>query len=101
MWTIGCFAVPVLLYLAWAATRSGAAPEACLEPGSGLCRSSREEAVTGLVRAAPGLVSALLLAVAIAAGLRRLAVTWRAGTVGLAAAVIGAGVATTIATAFG
>lgn len=101
MWTIGCFAVPVLLYLAWAATRSGAAPDGCLDPGSGLCRSSRKEAVTALMRGAPGLVGALLLAVLVAAGLRRLAATWRAGTVGLAAAVIGAGVVTMIASAFG
>lgn len=98
-WTIAFFVAPALLYLAWAVSRSGTVEAGCVDASGDPCASPRTEAVTAFVQAGPSLLIALLLALLAAAGLRRLADTWRAGTVGLAAAVIGAGSATMIATA--
>lgn len=98
LWTLACFAVPVALYLLWALTRSGALPPGCEEPVGSDCTSPRAEALGALRRGGPGLVGAVLLAVAAAAVLRRITVTWRPSTIGLAAAVIGAGAATILTT---
>lgn len=100
-WTAGCFVVPALVYLAWAATRTGAVVPGCLDPAGEPCPSPRGRALGGLVGAAPGLAVALALALLVAAGLRRMAVSWRASTVGLAAAVIGAGITTLISSLVG
>jgi len=97
-WTLAFFVVPLVLYLLWAVTRSGALPPGCVEPVGSDCRSPRAEALATLGRAAPGLVGAVLLAVAAAAVLRGFAFTWRPGAIGLAAAVIGAGMATALTT---
>jgi hypothetical protein len=97
LWTAGFFVVPVLLYLVWAATRSGAAPVNCVDATGAACVSPRTAAGSSFVRMLPGLAGALSLALLAMAGLRRIAVGWRAGTVGFAASVIGAGAATMIA----
>jgi hypothetical protein len=101
-WTVGFFLVPALLFLAWALTRSGVAPSACVDAvGGGPCPSPRAEAVGSLADALPALGGALALAMLAAAALRRLATAWRPATVGLAAAVIGAGIATLVAAVVG
>lgn len=100
-WTIGCFVVPVALYLVWAATRSGTPLPDCLDDSGAPCPAPRTEALRGLVDTAPGLIGAVTLALLAAVGLRLMIDTWRASTVGIAAAVVGAGAATLIATAFG
>ena len=97
-WTLAFFVVPVLLYLLWAATRSGALPPGCVEPVGSDCRSPRAEAFAALGRGAPGLVGAVLLGVAAAALLRGYATAWRPAAIGLGGAVIGAGVATMLTT---
>ncbi|HEY8450737.1 MAG: hypothetical protein FWJ87_06965 [Micromonosporaceae bacterium] len=97
-WTLAFFVVPLVLYLLWAATRSGALPPGCVEPVGSDCRSARAEAFAALGRSAPGLVGAVLLGVAAAALLRGYASAWRPAAIGLAGAVIGAGVATAITT---
>ena len=96
-WTAGLFVVPVLLYLLWAATRAGEAAPGCIDPSGAPCDSPRAEALAGLVNILPSLAGALTLALIAAIGLRRIAAAWRAGTVALAASVIGAGTATLIA----
>lgn len=93
-WTIAAFLLPMLLYLAWAFTRSGVAPAGCVDPSGAPCPSPRVEAAQNLLDVLPALVGALMLALLIAIGLRRIATGWRSLSVGLAAAVIGAGVAT-------
>lgn len=98
VWTLGCFLVPVALYLVWAATRSGSPPPDCLDSTGAPCPSPRTAALDDLVGMVPGLIGAAALAMLAAAGLRLLVNTWRAAAVGIAAAVIGAGTATLIAT---
>lgn len=91
----------MLLYLAWAFTRSGVAQPGCVDASGAPCPPPRVEAAENLLGVLPALVGALILALLVAAGLRRMATGWRAGSVGLAAAVIGAGVATVVAAIVG
>jgi hypothetical protein len=95
-WTIAAYLLPMLLYLAWAFTRSGVVPAGCLDASGAPCPPPRVEAAENLLSVLPALVGALVLALLIAVGLRRLATGWRAGSVGLAAAVIGGGFATVV-----
>lgn len=97
-WTIGCFLVPITLYLTWAATRSGTPPPDCLDDRGAPCLAPRVETLVGLFNIAPGLIGAITLALLAAVGLRLMIDTWRPSTVGVAAAVVGAGTATLIAT---
>jgi hypothetical protein len=100
-WTIGVFVVPMLVYLGWAFTRSGGAPAGCAEAVGAACRPPRVEAAGNLLSALPALAGALGVALLVTVGLRRLATSWRAGSVGVAAAVIGGGIATVIGSILG
>lgn len=100
-WTIAAYLLPMLLYLAWAFTRSGVAPAGCVDASGAPCPPPRVEAAENLLSVLPALVGALLLALLVAAGLRRMATGWRAGSIGLAAAVIGAGFVTVAAAVLG
>lgn len=96
LWTIGVFLVPALVYLGWALSLSGAAPAGCLDAAGAACPAPRTEAVDRLAGALPALGGALTLALLVAVLVRRIAADWRGMTVGLAAAVIGAGLATLV-----
>lgn len=100
-WTIAAYLVPMLLYLVWAFTRSGVAPAGCVDASGAPCPPPRVEAADSLLDVLPAIVGALILAVLIALGLRRMATGWRAASIGLAAAVIGGGIATVVAAALG
>jgi hypothetical protein len=100
-WTIAAYLVPLLLYLGWAFTRSGDVPAGCVDASGGPCPSPRVEAAENLLGVLPAIVGALVLALLIALGLRRMATGWRAVSIGLAAAVIGGGIATFAAAALG
>lgn len=100
-WTTAFFVVPVLLYLLWAAMRSGAVPANCIDASGAPCPSPRAGAIASLAGALPGLAGAFALALAAAVALRRIASNWRASTVAFAAGVIGAGAATLIASVLG
>jgi hypothetical protein len=100
-WTIAAYLLPILLYLAWAFTRSGTAPAGCVDASGAPCQAPRVEAAENLLGVLPAIVGALVLALLIALGLRRMATGWRAGSIGLAAAVIGGGVATVVAAGLG
>lgn len=100
-WTVGCFLVPVALYLVWAATRSGTPPPDCLDDRGAPCPAPRTTALGGLVSIAPGLIGAVTLALLVMVGLRLMIDTWRPAAIGIAAAVVGAGTATLIATVVG
>ena len=93
--------VPVALYLVWAATRSGVPPPDCFDDSGAACPAPRSAALHGLMDMAPGLAGAVALAVLAGVGLRFMIEEWRASTVGISAAVIGAGTATMIATVLG
>jgi len=101
LWTAGLFILPVLLYLGWTLTLSNAAPAGCADATGGACPPPRTEAVQQLVDLLPGVIGALALALLVALGLRRITGDWRDLTVGMAAAVIGAGLATLIGSALG
>jgi hypothetical protein len=98
-WAIGAFLVPMLLYLAWAFTRSATAPAGCVDASGAACPSPRVEAAENLVGVLPALTGAFILSLLIAIGIRLIATSWRSGSVGLAAAVVGAGIATVVAAA--
>ena len=63
-WTIGVFALPTLIYLVWAFTRSATPPPYCV--GAAECPAPRTEALTAFLDALPALVGAVVLAVAVA-----------------------------------
>jgi hypothetical protein len=96
-WTIAAYLLPMLLYLGWAFTRSDVAPAGCVDASGAPCPPPRVEAAQDLLSVLPALVGALVLALLIAVGLRRIAAGWRSASVGLASAVIGAGFATVAA----
>jgi hypothetical protein len=98
-WAVGVFVVPMLLYLAWAFTRSGVAEAGCVDASGAPCLSPRAEAAENLLGVLPAITGAFMLSLLISIGLRRIATSWRADSVGLAAAVMGTGVATVVATA--
>jgi hypothetical protein len=98
-WTVGAFLVPILLYLGWAFTRSGVAEAGCVDAAGEPCPAPRVEAIENLLGVLPAVGGALVLAILIAAGLRRVAATWRPASIGLASGVIGAGIATVVAAA--
>lgn len=99
MWTVGCFVVPVFLYLTWALTRSSSPTPGCVDDAGDPCPSPRAGALAALADTAVSLAGALALALLAVLVLRRIAPNWRASTVGIAAAVIGAGIATALAAA--
>lgn len=96
-WTVGCFVVPMLFYLAWAWTRSGTVPPSCLDFGRP-CVSLRTAALSRFIGALPGVATAVVLSLLAAAGLRHIGNYWRPATVAVSSAIIGAGVATLIVT---
>lgn len=100
-WTAGWFIAPVLAYLTWALTRSGTAPAGCITAAGDPCPPPRDEALAAFLGNSPELASALALALLVALIFRWITRTWRSGTVGLAAAVVGAGAATLLITALG
>ena len=93
-WTIIYFTLPTLLYLSWAFTRSATPPPYCV--GAPECPAPRTEAFAAFLDLLPALAGAVVLAVAMSMLMRRLTRVWRPSTVGLAAAVIGAGLATLV-----
>jgi len=98
--TAGAFLVPALAYLLWAWSLSTAPPPGCADTSTLICRSAREDALAALWGILPGLAAAMVLALAVAAGLRSYA-HWRSPTIAFASAVIGAGLVTLVASAVG
>jgi hypothetical protein len=101
LWTASLFVLPALLYLGWTMTLSGEPTTGCLEATGTPCPPPRTEAVGRLADVLPGLAAALMLGLLVALGLRRVTADWRDSTVGFAAAVIGAGLATLVGAVIG
>jgi len=96
LWTVLLFLVPGVLYLGWTLTLSDTAPADCVDATGAPCPPPRTEAVDQLADVLPGIGIAIALGLLVALGLRRIAAEWHSFTVGAAAAVIGAGLATLV-----
>ncbi|MFY1635390.1 hypothetical protein ACN27F_19300 [Solwaraspora sp. WMMB335] len=100
LYTAAWYAVPVVAFLIWSLTLDGTPANADCVPGlDGDCLSARTQAINSLLTAAPQFAYALMISLVLAALIRWVSGTWRAASVGLAAAVIGGGMSTVLASA--
>jgi hypothetical protein len=97
VWTFSWFLVPLVLFLAWTLTLDGAAAATCVDAFGAPCPAPRAQALTTLVGALPAAAGAFAVSLLVALGLRPLT-TWRAPTIGFAAAIVGSGIATIVGT---
>jgi hypothetical protein len=94
--TAGWFGVPLCLYLLWVVTLHSAPEAGCIDSAGGPCPAERAAAISDLVSALPRIAAALMISLAAAAVLRWASTSWRAITIGFAAAIVGAGAATVL-----
>jgi hypothetical protein len=99
-WTAIWYAVPALLYVLWTFTLSSALPAGCTASTPD-CSSLRGQAVGAIGGHLVGILVAAALSFGVAWCIRRITLSWRAISVGFAAAVIGAGLTTMIVTIIG
>ncbi len=92
--TAAWYAGPVLLYLIWSVTLAGAPSPNCVDAAGEPCVSARADALGTLSDGLPRLAAAFSLSLVVALIIRLANGSWRAVTVGFAAAVVGAGIAT-------
>ena len=91
------YAVPVLVFFVWLLTLDGNPPIGCVtDVTGGGCESARAKATTSLLGAAPRFGLAMMVSLVTAVLLRWASPTWKSGSVGLAAAVIGGGMSTVL-----
>jgi len=95
------YVVPVALYVVWALLLGSTPEPNCQDPAGNPCGSPRAEALETLVDTVPRLATALALSLVIAIVMRWANTTWRAATIGFAASVVGAGIATVLFTVIG
>jgi hypothetical protein len=92
LYTIIWYALPVLAFAIWLLTLDNAAPAGCVsDPSGGGCDSDRAHAVASLLDGVPLFGLALGTSLVFAFVLRWLGRGWRAGSIGLAAAIVGGG----------
>ncbi|MDG4822134.1 hypothetical protein O7635_09735 [Asanoa sp. WMMD1127] len=95
------YAVPVLAFGIWLMTLPAVAPDDCIsDVTGGGCDSPRAQALEGLLSGVPQFGIALGISLIAAILLRWLGHSWRAGSVGLAAAVVGGGMAAVLNSIF-
>jgi hypothetical protein len=99
-WTAIWYAVPALSYALWTLTLSSALPAGCTATTPD-CVSLRGQAVTAGTDHIVGVLLAAVLSFGVAWCVRRITLSWRAISVGFAAAVVGAGLATMIGSVIG
>nr|MDT0663131.1 hypothetical protein [Micromonospora sp. DSM 115978] len=91
------YAVPVLVFFVWLLTLDGSAPVGCVtDVTGGGCESARAKAMASMLSAAPRFGLAMMVSLVTAVLLRWASPTWRTGSVGLAAAVVGGGLSTVL-----
>jgi hypothetical protein len=93
-WTAIWYALPAAAYTLWAAAQSVTPNAGCVSATGGVCPSPRSEAFAALAHNWLGILGAVLLSIGTAAVVRAMTNAWRAITVGLAATIIGSGLAT-------
>jgi hypothetical protein len=97
LYTAAWYAVPVLVFFVWLLTLDGSVPAGCVTDVAGVgCDSDRAKATASLLSAAPRFGLALMVSLVVAVLLRWASGTWRSGSVGLAAAVVGGGLSTVL-----
>ncbi|HEU5108570.1 MAG TPA: hypothetical protein VFT95_08445, partial [Micromonosporaceae bacterium] len=94
LYTVMWFAVPMVLWVLWSLTLSGQASANCVDDAGAPCASERVEALTTLTDNLPRMLGTLAFSLVIAMVLRWVSSSWKAATVGFAAAVVGGGLAT-------
>ncbi|GAA2033267.1 hypothetical protein GCM10009779_17860 [Polymorphospora rubra] len=100
LYTAAWYAVPLLFFFVWMLTLDNAAPVGCVaDAAGGGCASPRTNAVGSLLDGAPRFGAALATSLGVAVLLRWASGTWRAVSVGLAAAVVGGGLSTVLLSA--
>lgn len=100
LYTAAWYALPVVAFLIWSLTLDGTpATNDCVLGVDGDCLSARAQAISSLVTAAPAFAYALMISLVLAVLIRWVSGTWRASSVGLAAAVIGGGMSQVLASA--
>ncbi|WJK33277.1 hypothetical protein [Solwaraspora sp. WMMA2065] len=100
LYTAAWYALPVVAFLIWSLTLDGTpATNDCVLGVDGDCLSARAQAINSLLAAAPAFAYALMISLVLAVTIRWVSGTWRASSVGLAAAVIGGGMSTVLASA--
>lgn len=91
------YSVPVLVFLVWLLTLDTSVPAGCVtDVTGGGCDSERARAMELVVSAAPRFGTAFASSLVCAVLLRWWGSTWRARSVGLAAAVVGGGISTVL-----
>lgn len=93
-WTLIWYAIPGLVYLAWAILSGGLPASICANPVNGACPSPRSTALDAMWSDAPSILIAVLVSLIVAVAIRRASLSWRAINVGLAAGIVGAGLST-------
>ncbi|HEU4424343.1 MAG TPA: hypothetical protein VFR67_17590 [Pilimelia sp.] len=96
LYTVMWYAVPIVAWVVWSLTLNGEAAANCVEDTGIPCASERTEALSTLIDTLPRVGGTLLLSLVVAMVLRWVSESWRAATVGFAAAVVGGGAATVI-----
>ncbi|MFB6391591.1 hypothetical protein [Polymorphospora lycopeni] len=100
LYTAAWYAVPLLFLFVWMLTLDSTAPAGCVtDAAGGGCGSPRANAVNSMLDGAPRFGAALATSLAVAVLLRWASGTWRAVSVGLAAAVVGGGLSTVLLSA--
>ncbi|WP_203710615.1 hypothetical protein [Asanoa siamensis] len=95
------YAVPVLAFGIWLMTLPAVAIDDCIsDVTGGGCESPRAQALEGLLSGVPQFGIALGISLIAAIALRWLGHSWRAGSVGLAAAVVGGGLSAVLNSVF-
>ncbi|MBO4204484.1 hypothetical protein, partial [Micromonospora echinofusca] len=95
LYTVACYLLPVVLLVGWLFTLDARVPTGCVtDVTGGGCASPRAFAVESMLGGAQQFGLALLTSLLTAVVLRWLSTGWRAGSVGLAAAVVGGGIST-------
>jgi hypothetical protein len=97
LYTTAWYAIPVLALFIWLVTLDGSVPPNCVtDIAGGGCESPRLHALTSLLGGASQFGAAFAASLVVATLLRRVISTWRARSIGLAAAVVGGGVSTVV-----
>ncbi|HEV7896981.1 MAG TPA: hypothetical protein VGP31_03960 [Planosporangium sp.] len=96
--SVAWFGVPIGAFLLWAVLLGGTARAGCVDAVGLPCRAPRDAAFTTFEAHLPQVGVAIVLSVVVALLIRAVSPFWRAGTVGFASAVVGAGVTTVLFT---
>ncbi|MEU6072615.1 hypothetical protein [Micromonospora sp. NPDC047074] len=100
LYTVACYLVPAVLVFVWLLTLDGQVPAGCVtDVTGGGCASPQSRALGSLAPGLPRFGLALASSLVVALLLRGVGATWRAGTVALAAAVVGGGLSTVMISA--